>query len=247
MNPIFPNHQIIRLEQTTSTNEYMLQVSAKENVPEGSVVIADSQTQGRGQGNNSWESKPNQNLTFSIILYPSTVKGSRQFLISKLISLAVYDFVSQLVPNVCIKWPNDVYVGDKKITGILIENFIEGPYLTKSIAGIGLNVNQENFSNHISNPVSLRQLTGKTYHLEFCFEELHRCIANRYQMVHEQENQLHTDYLQHMYRRGILSRFSVDGKYFDATIVGVNKYGMIEMTTLNGEQKTFGFKEVVFE
>jgi BirA family biotin operon repressor/biotin-[acetyl-CoA-carboxylase] ligase len=119
--------------------------------------------------------------------------------LSKAISLAVYDFLSQFVSGVSVKLPNDVYVGNQKITGILIENFIEGAYLTKSIVGIGVNINQERFMSNAPNPVSLRQLTGNSYQLDDCLENLCACIARRYRMITENANQLHSDYLQHLY------------------------------------------------
>ena len=246
-NHIFPNRQIIRVRQTTSTNCYLLQLSNTEKLAEGTVVVTDTQTQGRGQGDHSWESEPGKNLTFSIILYPASVKASGQFILSKAISLAVYDFVSQYVPDVSVKWPNDVYVGNQKITGMLIENFIGGEYLTKSIAGIGVNINQKRFMSDAPNPVSLCQLTGQTYPLNHCLEELCACIARRYRMMTDTPEQLNSEYLQHLYRFGKLCRYSAGGTFFDAAITGINHYGMLEMTTTDGECKVFGFKEVRFE
>ena len=244
-NPIFPDCQIIRIPQTNSTNAYLLQLSNDEDLAEGAVVVTDHQTQGRGQGDNSWESEPGANLTFSIILYPfSSVVA---FVLSKAISLAVYDFISQYVPDVKVKWPNDVYVGEQKIAGILIENFFEGPLLVKNIVGIGVNINQERFLSHAPNPVSLRQLTGKTYPLENCLHDLHVRIADRYRMITEDAEKLNSDYLQHLYRFGKLSRYSAGGISFEATITGVNSFGTLEMTTANGERKSFGYKEITFE
>ena len=236
--------KIIRLEETGSTNNYLIEMSNEGNLAEGSVVVTDNQRQGRGQSGNSWESEAGANLTFSIIFYPVAVKVAEQFVLSKAISLAVYDFLSKYVPDVSVKWPNDVYVGDRKITGILIENFISGEYLNKSVAGIGVNINQEHFISDAPNPVSLRQLTGKIYPLDNCLLSLLTHITNRYQMITNDRNKLDTDYLEHLYLRGKESRFNANGVFFDATITGVNKYGMIEMTTKNGECKSFGFKEV---
>lgn len=209
MNHIFSNRPIIRIRETASTNSYLLQLSNVQKLSEGTVVVTDNQAQGRGQGNHSWESEPGMNLTFSMILYPVFVEASDQFILSKAISLAVYDFIAQFVPDVSVKWPNDVYVGDRKITGILIENFIEGAYLNKSIVGIGVNINQIHFLSHAPNPVSLRQLTGNTYPLDNCLENLCACIANRYRMMAENIHQLHSDYQQHLYRFG-KSRFNAD-------------------------------------
>ena len=219
-------------------------MSNDEHLDEGTVVVCDNQTQGRGQTGNLWESEAGANLTFSIILYPVTIKASEQFVLSKAIALAVYDFLSEYVPDVSVKWPNDVYVGNRKITGILIENFIGGEYLTKTIAGIGININQKHFVSDAPNPVSLQQLTGKLYPLDSCLQSLLAHITNRYQMITCNKEKIDSDYLQHLYLRGKLSRFKTNGVSFDATITGVNRYGMIEMTTVNGEHKTFGFKEV---
>ena len=244
MNHVFSKSRIICVQQTASTNSHLLQLSNVENLAEGTIVVTDQQTQGRGHGDNSWESEPGANLTFSIILYP--ISSVCAFVLSKAISLAVYDFVSQYVPDVSVKWPNDVYVGERKIAGILIENFFEGPWLTKSIVGIGLNINQESFLSDAPNPVSLRQLTGKTYPLENCLQDLHAHIAVRYRMITENADKLNSDYLQNLYRFGQLNRFSVDDILFDATITGVNEYGMLEITTVDGKRKTFGLKEIVF-
>jgi len=246
MNRIFHNSQIIRVTQTASTNHYLLELSDLEKLSEGTVVVTDNQTQGRGQGNNRWESEPGANLTFSIILYPTFIESSRQFILSKAISLAVLDFVSRYAPDVTVKWPNDLYVGDKKITGILIENFIGGSYLIKTIAGIGLNINQMRFKSDAPNPISLRQLTGTSYPLETCLSDLHECIAARYRMITENIEQLNNDYLCHLYRFGKMSRFRSNDTFFDAIINGVNDYGMLEMTTDHNERKVFGFKEIKF-
>ena len=246
MKSIFSDRQIIRLSKTDSTNRYLQELLDADKPAEGTIVVTDHQTKGRGQGSNRWESEPGANLTFSIILYPTFIESSRQFILSKAISLAVRDFISQYVPDVTVKWPNDVYVGEKKITGILIENFFSDSYLSKTIAGIGVNINQMQFVSDAPNPVSLRQLTGKTYSLESCLKELQECIAARYRMTAENADQLNSDYLRHLYRFGKTSRFRANETLFDAIITGVNDYGMLEMTTLCGEQKVFGFKEVNF-
>ena len=244
---IFSDSKIVRLLDTTSTNCHLLRLSENEHLPEGSIVVAHNQTNGRGVAGNSWESQPGANLIFSVILYPTSVKASGQFIISKAISLAVHDFLSEyLSAGVSVKWPNDIYVGEKKITGILIENFICGNYVSKTVAGIGLNINQEHFVSDAPNPVSLRQLTGKTYNLETCLQVLHRCIAIRYHEMRTNANRINSDYLQRLYRFGVMHKYHADGENFEAIITGVNHYGMLEITTASGKDRTFGFKEVQF-
>lgn len=246
MNHIFSQSKIIRISETASTNWFLLRLSDEEDLAEGTVLVTDNQTHGRGLAQNTWESEPEANLTFSVILYPTSVKASRQFILSKAISLAVYDFVSQYVTGVSVKWPNDVYVADQKIAGILIENFIGDAFLTRSIVGIGLNINQMKFISDAPNPISLRQLTGKTYPLDKLLNDLHERIAIRYQMIAENPERLDHDYLFHLYRFGKLSKFCSGGLPFEATITDINNYGMLEVTTTQGERKTFGFKEIFF-
>jgi BirA family biotin operon repressor/biotin-[acetyl-CoA-carboxylase] ligase len=236
------------VEQTASTNTCLLQLSGSSRLPEGTTVVARSQTDGHGQGENTWESEPDKNLTFSIVLYPTFVKGAEQFVISKVISLAVYDFVSQYADGVSVKWPNDVYVGDRKIAGILIENFIEGAYLTKTIAGIGLNINQERFVSDAPNPVSLCQVAGMQFDTDHCLKQTLQYIAARYLQLRGKETAaLHGDYIRRMYRFGEWRKYRAGGEVFEARITGVNRHGMIRMLTADNEVKTFGFKEVAFE
>ena len=245
---IFPESQIIRVRQTASTNSCLQHLSEQKKLPEGAIVVTDNQTCGRGTGCNSWESETSANVCMSIILYPTSTPASEQFILSKVISLAVYDFLSEhLHKGVSVKWPNDIYVDDKKISGILIENYICGDYITKTIAGIGININQEHFLSDAPNPVSLRQITGKTYSIENCLQTIRYNIAKRYSMAKETPVKIHSEYLQHLYRFGKLCQYSANGVIFSAIITGVNMYGMLEMKTSNGVRKTFGFKELKIE
>ena len=134
----------------------MNQLIKNTEVAEGTVVLAKEQTSGRGQVNNTWESSYGDNLLMSIVLYPEFLHAGNQFLLSKFVSLAIVDFLSYYLENVTIKWPNDIYVGNKKIAGVLIENSLRGAFISSSVVGIGLNVNQTEFSSSIPNPTSLK-------------------------------------------------------------------------------------------
>ncbi len=157
--------KLFLFESLPSTNSYAAFLLKNEVIPEGAIVSAEYQTTGRGQGSNIWESENGKNLLISIILYPSIIYPASQFLISMALSLGICDFLKRFIPDCSIKWPNDIYVNDDKIAGILIENSIMGDKIESTIAGIGLNINQEKFLSDAPNPVSLSLITGKKYDL----------------------------------------------------------------------------------
>ena len=157
-----PHPHIIRLDNVDSTNTYLSGIAS--NSPHGTCVLADRQSAGRGQRGNTWESEPGKNLTFSVLLRPDGLHASQQFRISQAVSLAITDTLDGFLPEgieAKVKWPNDIYVGNRKICGILIENTLCGAAIQHSIIGIGLNINQRDFLSDAPNPVSLYQLTRK--------------------------------------------------------------------------------------
>ena len=141
---IFPV-PLIHISETNSTNNYLQTLCARQKVEELTTVVADFQTSGRGQRGNSWESEPLKNLLFSFVLFPDFLEARCQFLISQIISLAIKEELSTYTEDISIKWPNDIYWKEKKICGILIENDLMGRNICQSIAGIGININQEEF------------------------------------------------------------------------------------------------------
>lgn len=154
---------LIHISETNSTNSYLHTFCAKEKVEEFTTVVANFQTSGRGQRGNSWESEPYKNLLFSFVLFPEFLEARRQFLISQVVSLAIKEELDTYTTDISIKWPNDIYWKEKKICGILIENDLMGRNISQSIAGIGININQETFHSSAPNPVSLYQITGNQY------------------------------------------------------------------------------------
>ena len=133
---------IERVDELDSTNNYAASLLLTKRLPDGSVIVANSQVGGRGQATNKWESEPDKNLTFSIILYPEFMEITKQFEISKAISLGIVDFLKDLVDDVSIKWPNDIYIGSRKVAGMLMEYSIRKRKISSCIVGIGLNINQ---------------------------------------------------------------------------------------------------------
>ena len=160
MNAEIKDFPIINLDETDSTNRYLTQLCDREPVSEYTTVRADYQTAGKGQRGNTWESERGKNLLFSFVLYPTFLEARRQFLLSQLTALAVKEALELWTDDIRIKWPNDIYWKGKKICGMLIENELSAEGITRSIIGIGLNINQEIFHSDAPNPVSLRQITG---------------------------------------------------------------------------------------
>lgn len=238
---------VLWYDVVSSTNEECLKLVADKS-PQGCVVAARYQTDGRGQRGNVWESDSGQNLTFSILLRPIQVEVQRQFMLSKVAALAVCDWISAYVTKskVSIKWPNDVYVGNGKIAGILIENSFSTSTLDVSVIGIGVNVNQTYFVD-LPNPISLALETGIIFNVETSLMELLECFKSRYeQLLNKQYSQLDADYFNLLYRKDTYCEYKAQGQVFRARIVGVKSTGELELQSVDGKVQSFAFKEISF-
>lgn len=237
--------KIIELQQTDSTNSWL---SARAGELEGEcLVYALSQTAGRGQRGNSWESEPGKNLTASILLHPAGVLPQCQFVISEAVALAVTDFLADLGLHAMVKWPNDIYVGDRKICGILIEHAVMPGVIMRTIAGIGININQRQFVSDAPNPVSVWQLTGNEYEIHSLAEKLAAHVENRMKEVCD--GRLHSEFMHKLWRGdGNLYDFydRNAGEHVSARIKSVAPDGMLTIETASGELRTFAFKEIEF-
>jgi len=185
---------IIWLKQTDSTNdEARRQIPGLDNL---SVIAAWEQTAGRGQGDHTWTSEPGQNLTFSLVLkFPpcAAVAASEILLITELVTRATREYLLSKGVRARIKWPNDIYVGERKICGILIENILDGKQVRESIIGIGLNLNQDRFPQDLPNPVSLRQLTGEKYDTRVELSLLRSYLQQSASLLDTQEGRMELD------------------------------------------------------
>ena len=164
-------------EELGSTNTWVEGLPSEE-LRDRMVVVARKQTQGRGQEGNKWESEAGKNIAMTVVWKPDGLEAGRQFAVSMAVALGCRDFLARRVEGVTVKWPNDIYVGDKKIAGILIEHRIVGACVGVSLCGIGLNVNQRVFRSDAPNPVSLWQLTGRELLLAQVLEELLELVTN---------------------------------------------------------------------
>jgi BirA family biotin operon repressor/biotin-[acetyl-CoA-carboxylase] ligase len=224
-------NETIRLKEVDSTNRYLMEWLAGEMPEEGTLVIADHQTAGRGTDGTSWESEPSMNLTFSFVLYPDFLPVEAQFYLNKTISLGLADLMTELLPgrqDVRIKWPNDIYIGDKKVAGTLIQNGVKGSLFEYALIGIGLNVNQVNFHGGAPNPVSLKMIAGKSFELEKLLKKLTAKIDHRYEMLKQGKIKLiDDDYLKLLYRLQQFSGFVYKGNIVQAKIIGVTNIGRL--------------------
>ena len=168
-----------------------------------------------------------------------------QFAVSMVIALGACDFISRYTEGCTVKWPNDIYVGDKKISGILIEHVIMGPYVGGSLCGIGVNINQSGFLSDAPNPVSLFQLIGKEIPVERALEELLECIGKRYGQVYDYAA-LERDFLQVMYRRSGVFDWEDENGRFKASVTGINEYGQLVLKDTGGMERVYGFKEITY-
>ncbi len=244
----FIGKRVIKLNEVDSTNNYAIALCNENSCDEGTIVVAKSQLQGRGQRGNSWESLSGLNLLCSVILFPEFLPVSHQFLISKVVALAISDVVADFdIDNCTVKWPNDVYVGDMKIAGILIENSIMGNAFRYSVAGIGLNVNQTSFSEKIPNPVSLTELFGAEIELNTVLNKIILAIDKWYNHLTQANVEfIDATYLSRLYNFEKLYLFNDKNGRFSGRIKGVDEIGRLLISDTEKHLRTYHFKEVEF-
>ena len=245
MNKENETPQILWLKETDSTNNHLRRLLDKEQLPEGSLVVTDFQTAGKGQVGNSWESEAGENLMFSILLYPDFIPANRQFLISQIASLSVKETLDAYTDFIQVKWPNDIYWKDRKICGMLIENDLSGQLLYCSIIGIGLNLNQSLFRSNAPNPISLTQITGKKYDREEVLNRFLRIFFQYYcLLLQEKEEEVRTAYMQALYHGEGYHRYRDGQGQFEARIQAIEPTGHLILQLRDGEQRRYAFKEV---
>jgi len=245
MNTQFFGHNLIKLKTIDSTNSYAIELIPKIDPIEGAVIWAMEQEAGRGRNNNGWESEGGKNLTFSIILYPDFIKVEQQFYISKAVSLGILDFIRNYSDNASIKWPNDIYVNDKKISGILIENSIRGTNIESCVVGIGLNVNQTVFKGNAPNPTSLKLILKNDIDLNESLEKLCGSIESRYlQLEMGSFSIIDKDYFNSLYRVDGFYFFESKGKRIEAKIKNILENGHIVLENKMGESSIYDLDDL---
>lgn len=240
--------EIIRLEETCSTNDYLRSLPTP---PADTITVATAlyQTAGRGQGSNKWESENGKNLLFSILTCPESVTITSQFVLSMAGALALKEALDFYCNGISLKWPNDIYWHDRKISGTLIETSVVGKTIKQCIYGIGLNVNQQVFHSDAPNPVSLFNITGTETPLDKLLDSILVSFQKYYQLAtngfHEH---ITADYNAALYRGTGIHHYkdNTTGELFAACIDHVGTDGLLHLVDSQGGRRTYSLKEVKF-
>lgn len=235
---------IYHIDETTSTNDD----ARNPRYRHGDIVWAERQTAGRGQRGHTWTSPEGVNLTFSLVLEPRFLPVEEQFLLSEVIALALTDTFKKFGIATRIKWTNDIYAGDRKLVGMLIEHNLSEGRLARTIVGIGINVNQVRFDPSLPNPVSMALAASRTFDRHEVLGMFHTYCMERYEQLRNGDKEtIQRDYRERMYRLGQRSPFRLpDGTPFEAVIEGVRPSGELLLRHDDGSQQAYLFREVEF-
>ncbi|GAB3217431.1 biotin--[acetyl-CoA-carboxylase] ligase [Algoriphagus aestuariicola] len=245
-NTIFLGKQVLFLPECHSTNDKAFELIRAGVIKDGAIVICDHQTAGKGQRGNKWEAESGQNLTFSLVLKPNFLDVSEQFYLNMMISNSIRRLLQDYLPDLQVKWPNDLVVpGRGKIGGILIENILSSNVWEFAVVGIGLNINQCGFGSRKA--TSLAQLAGGRYDLE----ELFKLLISQIELgvIALKKGKLEgvrQDYLRHLFLKDQWNIFAENGLEFEGKISGISKEGRLMVSLRNGGIRSFGLKEISF-
>lgn len=255
------NGQWIKLDEVDSTNNYLRHLDTLGD-DHMTLVTAEFQTAGRGADQNHWESAKGENLLLSLRVQPSNLPVCRMFAISEATALAIADALNAFLPlaqysmsNVQgsmfkVKWPNDIYYGDSKAAGILIENDLQGARVLHSTIGVGININQRRFLSDAPNPRSLADIVGHNVERRLVLEQFMDCFTRYFGQIEDGKEKaldaLHEDYKSRLYRRGEEHTYSDKDGTFRATLINVEPTGHLILQEANGNQHRYAFKEVKF-
>lgn len=241
------NINTIHLAETDSTNSYIKSLNDTGGADDMLVVVADYQTAGRGQGTNTWHSSPGQNLLFSMAVHPTMVPVGRQFLLSMTEALALQQALSALTDGISMKWPNDIYWHDRKLSGTLIETTLGGGHIRQCVFGTGVNVNEPSFPAELPNPVSLRQILGHDTDRKELLSLIISKFEGLWQLLTEGGyGDIFAMYHAALYRAHGYHRFRDKDGEFEAAIVEVEDDGHLVVHDRNGVMRRYAFKEIEF-
>ncbi|MBP6090879.1 MAG: biotin--[acetyl-CoA-carboxylase] ligase [Crocinitomicaceae bacterium] len=236
-------HKIVYLDSVNSTNNYVANLVKSSKIDHGTAIMADVQTAGKGQRGAVWHAEAGENILLSLFLKPDKLSVSQQVLLTFFAANSIREVLRKIGISATIKWPNDIYVGNKKIAGILIENSISNNHVVHSILGIGLNVNQLNFEGVNATSVQL-EMNEYFQRNELLFMLLHQLNKN-WELLTQQSPKLKAEYLENLFRIHQRSAFKIGEMEIEGTITGIDENGLL-IVEINGEKELFDLKEISF-
>lgn len=247
MKDVTIGNNLIKLDAIDSTNDYAKKLIKESTVKEGTVILTDFQTKGKGQKGGYWESEKGKNLTLSIVINPAFLQVQKQFYLSMSISIGIVGFLSYLSLNSKIKWPNDIYIHNRKVGGILIENAIKNNAIASSVIGIGINLNQTEFKSNAPNPTSVCLELKKAVEIKDSYRLLIQYLNKWINLLYSARySKIKSAYQRHLFLRNKKTFFTDKNGKFKGRIVNVEESGMILIKTGANEIKKYNFKEVSF-
>ena len=236
--------KVMHFEYLESTNDYAAELISKTNPTEGIVVSADFQSKGRGQYGRSWQSQASENITLSVILRPRFLEAKNQFLLNMVASMAISDMVYRHTQaKARVKWPNDVYVEDKKISGILIQNYLHRSFINFSIFGLGINVNQSSFHPDLPNPISMALIAKRRFDVAILREDLFSLLQYYYDMVQSKPAEVKSKY--HQQLLGVMKKktFLIGEQKVAGVIQGVDEIGRL-IVNISGKSNAYNHGQI---
>jgi len=240
---------LVKLNATSSTNTYLRELLKKVETPDWTVITAEFQSLGRGLTNSDWVSDKGKNLLCSILIRFDELKIVNNFYLSTAISIGVYKALSKYnIPDLSVKWPNDIMSGSRKLGGILIENSLKKENIYQSIVGLGLNVNQDRFPIGLPNAISMKQIKKSEFNR---FEILNELVDSIKETISLLENYkfdvLHREYEKRLFKIGEVQMFEdINKKQFSGKIIGVNPNGLLKVEIEENFVKLYGHKQIIF-
>ena len=241
------NLKYYHFDQLDSTNAYLQRMQSEHDIRNW-VVSADEQTAGKGMGSNGWESETGKNLTFSLAVDMDFLPAERQFLLSEAVALGIIEVLDKTLPTeqLSIKWPNDIYYGNCKLAGILINSTIKANMMDLSIIGIGLNVNQMQFQDWPTHPISLKMITGKEYDLKPLMEQIASQVIKKVELLKSNPTVIEQDYLKRLFRYQTWADYEVGGNVRRLFMTGIDSFGRLMLVDEKNNSYCFDIKEIRF-
>ena len=233
--------------QLDSTNAFLQRQQSECDIRNW-VVSADEQTAGKGMGNNGWESEVGKNLTFSLAVDMGFLPAERQFLLSKAVPLGIIEVLDELLPaeKLSIKWPNDIFYENRKLAGILINSTIKASMMDISIIGIGLNINQMQFQDWPTHPISLKMISGKDFDLQPLLEQIAERFIMKVEQLKTDPTSIEQDYLKRLFRYHTWADYEVNGEGMRLYMTGIDLFGRLQLVDEQQTSYTFDIKEIKF-